>query len=120
MAKKVLVVEDYADIRRMMAIFLKHHGYDVIEASDGYEAVEMALEQRPDIVLMDISMPVLDGIYSIKAIRDNEELAGIPIVALTAYGDAYDRRARDVGCNEVLQKAVDFQRLDAVIQQHLH
>ena len=119
MAKKVLVVEDQTDIRKMMSIFLKLNGYDVVEAADGYEAVEVAIEQTPDLILMDLAMPVLDGVYSTRAIRDNEGLSDVPIVCVTAYGAFYNDRARAAGCNDVLEKPIDFGKLDQLIQQHI-
>ena len=120
MPKKVLVVEDYTDVRKMMSTYLGLQGYEVVEASNGYEAVEVAFEERPDVILMDISMPVMDGIYSTKAIRDHAEFARIPIIALTAFGDFYKNRAREMGCDEVLQKPIDFGQLEELMNQHLH
>jgi two-component system cell cycle response regulator DivK len=120
MAKKVLVVEDHADIRKMMTIFLKLNGYEVVEARDGYEAVEVALEQSPDLILMDLAMPVLDGVYSARAMRDNEELADVPILCVTAYSDFYREKAKAAGCNAVLEKPINFEKLDNLIQQHMH
>ncbi len=102
-----------------MRILLEHNGFSVIEAEDGYEAVEKAVRERPDLVLMDLAMPVLDGLNSTRAIRQHEELADLPIVALTAYGDFYDSRARDAGCTDVLQKPIDFSRLKPLVQQYL-
>jgi CheY-like chemotaxis protein len=119
MPKRVLVVEDYTDIRRMMKFFLEQKGYDVIVASDGYQAVEKAVSERPDLILMDIAMPVMDGIQAIQAIRKHTELDDIPIVAVTAYADFYDERARDVGCNEVIQKPIDFSKLDPVVRRYV-
>ena len=69
-----------------------------------YEAVEKAVEARPDLILMDIALPVLDVIGATEAIRSHAELADIPIVALSAYGDFYRDKALAVGCNEVVQK----------------
>lgn len=119
MAKKVLVVEDHSDIRKMMAIYLKMFKYEVIEAADGYEAVEKALEHKPDAILMDLAMPVLDGVDSARAMRQTEELAHVPIVCITAYMDFYGRRAKEAGCNAVLQKPIDFGKLDSLLKQHM-
>ena len=104
----------------MMRTYLELHGYDIIEASDGYEGVEAAVNQAPDLILMDLAMPVLDGIQATTAIRKHAKLAGVPIVAVTAYGDFYKDRARDVGCNEVIQKPVDFELLHPLCKQLLH
>jgi CheY-like chemotaxis protein len=119
-SKKVLIVEDEADIRKMMSIFLRINGYEVLEASDGYEAVEIAFERKPDLILMDLAMPVLDGVNSTRAIRQNEQLADVPIVCVTAYGDFYNKKARAAGCDDVLEKPVNFEKLDSLIQRHVN
>jgi len=119
MRKRVLVAEDFEDIRRMMKILLECRGYEVVEAADGYEAVKKALSYNPDLILMDIAMPVMDGIQATQAIRQHEELADVPIVAVTAYGDFYSERARDVGCNDVVQKPLDFGRLEPLVESYV-
>jgi len=118
--KKILIVEDYEDVRRMMKIYLTRSGYQVIEARDGYEAVEKAIEARPDMILMDIAMPILDGIDAVQAIRQHADLAEIPIVALSAYGDFYRERAYRVGCNDVLQKPVNLDLLPPLVKRYIH
>ena len=120
MAGRILVVDDQADIRDMMTLYLRLSKYDVVEAADGYEAIEKAIECRPDVILMDMAMPVLDGLSSTRAMKENEALSDIPILCLTAYGDFYVERAKAAGCDEVLQKPVDFTRLDALLEQHIH
>lgn len=117
--KKVLLVEDYTDVRKMMSIFLRHSGYEVLEAADGYEALELAVEEKPDLVLMDIALPVLDGIQATRAIRQHEDLADIPIIAVTAYGDFYEKRAREAGCNEVIQKPLHLDHLEPLVEQYV-
>ncbi|MFN6962376.1 MAG: response regulator [Pyrinomonadaceae bacterium] len=119
MRKKVLLVEDHEDIRRMMRYMLSGYGYQVVEAADGYEAVETAVREKPDLILMDIAMPILDGLGATEAIRQHAELSDIPIIALSAYGDFYEERARSVGCTEVLQKPVDFDRLEPIVQRYM-
>ncbi|MEO6333393.1 MAG: response regulator [Pyrinomonadaceae bacterium] len=118
MLKKILLVEDHDDIRNMMATYLQLNKYEVIEAENGYDAIQKALDHKPDIILMDIAMPVLDGISSTRAMRENKELEQVPIVCLTAFGDFYRERAKKAGCNDILQKPVDFRRLDALLWQH--
>src|SRR5690242_4759587 len=108
MSKGILLVEDHPDIRKMMSIYLKMHKYEVVEAADGYEAVEKALQHKPDAVLMDMAMPVLDGLGATRAMRQNDELSDVPILCVTAYGDFYNERAKEAGCNEVIQKPVNF------------
>jgi CheY-like chemotaxis protein len=119
MRKRVLVAEDYEDIRRMMKILLECRGYEVLEAADGFEAVKKAVSDNPDLILMDIAMPVMDGLQATEAIRQHEDLAGIPIVAVTAYGDFYGEKAIDVGCNDVIQKPLDFSRLGPIMESYI-
>ncbi len=118
MNKKVLVVEDEADLRKMLKILLGVYGYDVIEARDGYEAVEKAVEETPDLILMDIAMPVLGGLEATRAIRSHAELDDVPIVAVTGYEEFYGNRAREVGCTDVLRKPLDFAQLRPVVESY--
>jgi len=119
MAKKVLIAEDYDDVRRMMKIMLELYGYEALEASDGYEAVEKTAKFKPDVVLMDISMPVLDGLNATRAIRQFDDGASIPILAVTAYGDFYKDKAIDAGCNAVISKPLHFENLQPIIEQYI-
>jgi two-component system cell cycle response regulator DivK len=119
MSQTILIVEDYDDVRQMMRFVLTSAGYDVIEASDGYEAVTIAVQEQPDLILMDIAMPVMDGIEATQAIREHAELEAIPIVALSAYGDLYREKALAAGCNDVVQKPVDFERLQKLVEQNV-
>lgn len=115
----VLVAEDNEDVRAMMKYLLKTYGYEVIEASDGYEAVEMAVESKPDLILMDIAMPVLDGVQAVMAIRQHDDLANVPIVALTAFGEYYAEKALEAGCNDVIHKPLDFEHLRPILQRYI-
>jgi len=119
MSQKVLIVEDFDDVRRMMRFVLTSAGYEVIEATDGYEAVDIAIFEQPDLILMDIAMPVMDGIEATKAIREHAETESIPIIALSAYGDLYREKALAAGCNDVVQKPVDFERLQKLVEQNV-
>jgi CheY-like chemotaxis protein len=119
-AKKILIVEDNSDIRAMMATYLALNTYEVIEATNGYEAIEIALEQKPDVILMDIAMPVLNGLDSARAMRETSELADVPILCLTAFGDFYQERAIAAGCDELMHKPIDFVKLEKVLREHLH
>jgi two-component system cell cycle response regulator DivK len=103
----------------MMAVYLTINNFQVVEAVNGAEAIELAVKHRPDLILMDVAMPVLDGIDSTKAIRLHDELRDIPIVCLTAFGDLYEERAMEAGCDEVAAKPVDFNKLDQLIRQHM-
>jgi CheY-like chemotaxis protein len=119
MRKRVLVAEDFDDVRGMMKAFLEHQGFDVLEAADGFEAVEKAVSKKPDLILMDIAMPVMDGIQATTAIRKHDDLAEVPIVAVTAYADFYYDRALDVGCNDVVQKPIDFNHFSPLVHSYV-
>jgi CheY-like chemotaxis protein len=120
MRKLILVVEDYKDVRKMMRKFLENKGFEVIVARDGSQAVEKAISEHPDLIIMDLAMPGMDGIQATQAIRQHDDLNDVPILALTAYADFYDERARDVGCNDVIQKPVDFGKLEPIVNNYIH
>ena len=104
MAKTVFVVEDFDDVRHAMRIMVQLSGHEVIEAADGQQAVQRAVEYLPDLILMDLAMPVFDGIEATKELRSDPKTSQIPIVAVTSYGQLYRERALEAGCNEVLDK----------------
>jgi CheY-like chemotaxis protein len=116
--KTVLVVEDYADCRLMLGRLLEMSGYRVLEAEDGREAVEVAERECPDVVLMDLQMPVLDGFTATSLIRHIESTCRIPIVAVSAKctQDFRDAAAR-VGCDHFVPKPVDFDKLLEVVRE---
>ena len=114
----VLVVDDEDDSRMMLKHYLEKEGCTVIEATDGYEAVEKAVKEHPDLIIMDMAMPLVDGVNSARTIRLHEELNGVPIVGLTAFGSFYEPRAMDAGCTEVLHKPVDFGQLKPIVERH--
>ena len=105
----ILVVEDYEDTSLAMRLALEDQGYHILEAADGEQAVEVAARERPEIILMDLNLPKLDGFDATRRIRSNPELSGAIIVAVTAYPDA-DHRARALaaGCNAYVTKPIDF------------
>jgi CheY-like chemotaxis protein len=119
MQKKILIAEDYADIRLMMKLLVRGYGYEVIEASDGYEAVEKVKKHHPDLILMDLSMPVMNGLTATEIIRSLEDMDKIPIIAVTAYGNTYYTKAMRAGCTEVLNKPLDFGSLEPFLSQYL-
>lgn len=119
MTKKVLVAEDYADTRAMMRYLLQHFGYEVFEAADGKEAVEKTRETTPDLILMDISMPIMDGLTATQMIRQLEGGGKIPIIAVTAYGKSYYRQAIEAGCDDLINKPLDFDNLQPILEQYL-
>jgi CheY-like chemotaxis protein len=119
-AKTVLVVEDFEDNRFMMRRLLEMGGYRVIEAINGQEAVTIAESEQPHLILMDLSLPQIDGLAATRQIRQLDGLAQTPIVAISAH-DTSDFRADALaaGCNEYLTKPVDFDRLESLLQQLL-
>ncbi|MFL6207397.1 MAG: response regulator [Pyrinomonadaceae bacterium] len=119
-AKTVLVVEDFEDNRFMMRRLLEMGGYRVIEAINGQEAVTMAAREQPHLILMDLSLPQIDGLAATRQIRQLDGMAHTPIVAISAH-DTSDFRADALaaGCNEYMTKPVDFDRLESLLQQLL-
>ena len=119
-ARTVLVVDDYGDTRRVVRWMLEQKGYHVVEATNGQEAVETAVRERPDLILMDLSLPVLDGFDAVRQARAHEELRRVPVVAFTAHDTADFRdRAAAAGCDHYLTKPIDFQRLGVLLEKLL-
>lgn len=116
----VLVVDDIIDNVALLSLDLQQEGYRVVTASNGEEAVRVAFLMRPNIILMDISMPLLDGLGATTKIRENEGLRNVPIVAVTAFSTAGFRRAAyDVGFDGYLTKPIDFDQLHELINRLL-
>jgi len=117
--KTVLVAEDSADTRAVLCRTLASFGYRVVEAADGDEAVGLALQECPDLVLMDLNMPVMDGLAATEKIRELKDRCGdVPIVAVTAF-DTYGMREAAVaaGCDAYLLKPLAFDELESVIER---
>ena len=118
----VLVVEDFEDNRFMMRRLLEMSGYRVVEAVNGNQAVEMAEQESPDIILMDLSLPMLDGLAATRRIRErNGAGAGrVPIVAVSAHDSAdFHAEALAAGCNEYVTKPIDFDQLVGLLDRLL-
>ena len=121
LGSKVLVAEDHEDTRALLRTLLERRGLAVVEARDGEEACDLALRERPDLILMDGGLPLLDGIAATRRMRDLKSLAGTPIVFLSGHaGPQYQLAARDAGCDEYVIKPFDIARLDHVLNRHLH
>lgn len=117
----VLVVDDFEDSRFVLRQMLEMRDYSVIEAADGREAFEAARRQRPDLVLMDLHMPRVDGLAAAKLIRESEDACrDVPIVAFTAF-DTYGIKeaALEAGCDDYLAKPFDLGRLESVLRRCL-
>ena len=118
MQKRVLLVEDVEDARAMMRIMIEKQGVSVIEAAGAYEAIEKAEEYQPDLILMDIGLPLLDGLSTATLIKRLKDLDDTPIVAVTAYRDILEQ-AKKAGCSDVLYKPVDQPALAEMLSKHL-
>jgi len=119
-AKRVLVVDDFDDSRFSLSMLLKIEGYEVIEATDGAQAIEKALSDRPDLILMDLSLPVIDGLSATRQIRQSAAMKRVPIIALTAH-DLIDiqSQAEDAGCTDYAPKPIDFTLLIDMMAKYL-
>jgi CheY-like chemotaxis protein len=114
---KILVVEDNEENWDMISRRLQRRGYTVVRAADGQEAVEMAARERPDLILMDVSLPVLDGLEATRRIRAHAETQAIPIIAVTAHAMSGDRdKALQAGCDDYHAKPVELPRLVAQME----
>jgi two-component system, cell cycle response regulator DivK len=118
--KRVLLVDDFDDSRFSLSKLLEIEGYEVIEATDGAQAIERALADKPDLILMDLSLPVIDGLSATRQIRQSNAMKRVPIIALTAH-DLIDiqTQAEDAGCTDYAPKPVDFTMLIDMMAKYL-
>jgi two-component system cell cycle response regulator DivK len=120
MPKKILVVEDAEDNRQILRDLLGMAGYDVVEAHDGAQGVAMATEHKPDLILMDIQMPVMDGYEATRQIKASPELKAIPIMAVTSYALSGDeQKTRDAGCDAYIAKPYSPRQMLAKVREIL-
>jgi two-component system cell cycle response regulator DivK len=120
MSKRILVVEDQEDNRQILRDLLANAGYEMLEAEDGIKAVEEATKQRPDLILMDIQLPLLDGYEATRRIKADPTLNAIPIIVVTSYalsGD--DEKAKAAGCDAYVAKPYSPRALLAKIREYL-
>lgn len=120
MSKLILVVEDQEDNRRILRDLLTNSGFDVIEAMNGLEGVSSAETYRPDLILMDIQLPGIDGYEATRRIKANTHLKKIPIIVITSYalsGD--DLKALETGCDAYVAKPFSPRKLLAKIREYL-
>jgi len=118
MGKKILIIEDNADLRRILALTLRYMDYEPLEAKDGYVGIEMSLAERPDLVLLDLGLPGMNGIETAKKIKKNPYTVQIPIVAYTAWSQTeIEAKAREAGLEEYLQKPVSLNAIINVIER---
>lgn len=118
---KILLVEDNDLNRDMLTRRLTKRGYEVVTATDGEQGLELAQAERPDLVLMDMSLPGIDGWETTRRLRAEAETASIPVIALTAHAMAGDReRALEAGCDDYDTKPVEMDRLLLKIESLTH
>jgi two-component system, OmpR family, alkaline phosphatase synthesis response regulator PhoP len=116
MKKKVLIVEDNTEIQQLMKFWVESIGYQALTADDGIEAIDKVRENRPDLILMDFMLPVLDGISAARKIRESEG-DQIPILLITSFDVIVGWK--EAGCNVLIPKPVDFGKLATIMNQYL-
>src|SRR3979409_784463 len=115
--RTILLVEDFDDTRLMMNVWLVKNGYRVVEAETGEEAISVAQRELPDLIIMDVMMPGMNGLDATQRIREYQALRGTPIVAVSAYGaNEYRSLAIDAGCNEYVSTPFDPDALAELIK----
>jgi len=118
--KTLLLVEDSEDNRFMMRRLLEMEGYRVVEARNGEEAVKVAKDEKPALILMDLSLPIIDGLAATKLIRRMPEFKDVPIIAVSAHDIAdFQEEALTAGCNRYITKPIDFGELENLISELL-
>jgi two-component system cell cycle response regulator DivK len=120
MTKTILVIEDNEQNLYLVNFILKNNGYDVLQAQNGMEGVTLAGEHEPDLILLDIQLPVMDGYEVAREIRKNVKLVKTPIIAVTSFAMPGDReQALAAGCNGYIEKPIDPENFISQVEQHL-
>jgi CheY-like chemotaxis protein len=115
--RTVLVVDDFDDTRLLLRTWLERRGFRVIEAENGLQAVDQAENESPDLIIMDMQMPQLDGLSAKRRIRNLKSLDSVPIVAVSAYGaDQFREQALAAGCNEYVSTPFEPATLEGIIR----
>jgi len=113
----ILVVDDFDDTRLLLRTWLQRRGFRVVEAEDGLEAVQRAVTDLPDLIIMDMEMPYLDGLDATRQIRQVQTLSNVPIVAVSAYGaDQFRELALAAGCDEYVSTPFEPKALEGIIR----
>ena len=121
MTKRILVVEDLPDNRQIIRDMLAGTDYEITEAEDGEQALTAVAKERPDLILMEIQLPSMDGHEAMRRIRTDPALSSVPIIAVTAYApSAEEQKARAAGCNDFVPKPYSPHQLLAKIRNYLH
>ena len=120
MSKRILVVEDQEDNRRILHDLLTNAGYEIVQAENGEEAVKAAAAQRPDLILMDIQLPLLDSYEATRRIKSDPALRAIPIIVVTSYALSGDEsKARAAGCDAYITKPYSPRAILAKIREYV-
>ncbi len=120
MSKRILVVEDQEDNRQIVRDLLTANDYEMTEAENGQEALAAVAKDRPDLILMDIQLPLMDGYEATRRIKADPSLSSIPVIAVTSYAFSGDEeKAREAGCNDSVSKPYSPLQLLAKIRQYL-
>ena len=118
--RTILVVDDFDDTRLLLKTWLEKKGFNIVEAEDGNQAVNLAQQVRPDLIIMDMQMPELDGLAATRKIRSIRELDGIPVLAVSAYGaQQFRAEALAAGCSEYVSTPFEPDNLEQVINSFL-
>ena len=120
MKKKILIIEDNEQNLYLATFILEKYGYEVFAARDGQEGIDVAASVRPDLILLDIQLPVMDGYTVARQLRTNAELSQIPIVAVTSYAMTGDReKTIEAGCNGYIEKPINPDTFLQQVEKHL-
>lgn len=119
-SRTILVVDDFDDTRLLLRTWLQRKGFRVIEAENGQRAIAAAESERPDLIIMDVEMPELDGLSATRQLRGQDQFKGTPILAVSAYGaDQYRAHALEAGCNEYVSTPFEPDELERLIRSLL-
>ncbi len=117
MSKKILIIDDDDKNRKLLRVVLQSNGYETIEAENGEDGIKLAKEKNPSLILMDVQMPVMDGITAMKILKSEKAMAGIPTIALTSYAMKGDKeRFLEAGFDGYISKPVDINDLMKAIE----
>ena len=119
MSKRILIVDDDEENRVRLKLFFEELGYEAIEVTNGYETMRLTKEEMPQLILMAVTLPLLDGFSTIRIIRDFADIQMLPIIAMTVRGNILYERAIKAGFNNIISKPVHPEALNSIISQYL-
>lgn len=120
MKKKILIIEDNEQNLYLVSFILEKYSYEVFAARDGQEGIDMAISIKPDLILLDIQLPVMDGYAVARALRRNSDLEGTPVVAVTSYAMPGDKeKSIEAGCSGYIEKPIDPDNIATQVERYL-